>query len=69
MRTIILVLEQSTRLSEPKISFNFQGKTLLEKICLLTLNACKDVLVLLGSETQKSIEIIRTLPFNIKQIG
>jgi CTP:molybdopterin cytidylyltransferase MocA len=69
MRAIILVAGQSTRLSEPKILFHFQRKTFLEKICLLTLNACKDVLVLLGSETQKSIEIIRTLPFNIKQIG
>jgi CTP:molybdopterin cytidylyltransferase MocA len=69
MRAIILVLGQSTRLSEPKIIFNFQGKTLLEKICLLTINACNDVLVLLGSKTQKSIEIIWTLPFNMNQIG
>lgn len=69
MRAIILVAGQTTRLSKPKILFNFQEKTLLEKTCLLTLIACKDVLILLGSKTQKSIKIIRTLPFDMEQIG
>jgi CTP:molybdopterin cytidylyltransferase MocA len=69
MRAIILAAGQSYRLGGPKILVNYQGKTLLEKTCLLKLSACNDVLVLLGSETQKSIEIIRTLPFNIEQIG
>ncbi len=69
MRAIILVAGQSTRLSEPKIVVNFKGKTLLEKTCLININACNDVLVLLGSKTQKSIEIIWTLPFNMVQIG
>jgi CTP:molybdopterin cytidylyltransferase MocA len=61
MRAIILAAGQSTRLGEPKILVNYQGKTLLEKTCLLALNACDDVLILLGSETQKSIEVIESL--------
>lgn len=61
MRAIILAAGQSSRLGEPKILVNYQGKTLLEKTCLLALNACNDVLILLGSETQKSVEIIESL--------
>jgi len=64
MRAIILAAGQSSRLGEPKILVNFQGITLLEKTCLLALNACSNVLVLLGSETQKSIEIIQSLQVN-----
>lgn len=69
MRANILAAGQSSRMGEPKILFNFQGNTLPEKICLLALNACNDMLVLLGSGTQKSIENIRTLPFDFYQIG
>lgn len=58
---MILAAGQSSRLGEPKILVHYQGKTLLEKTCLLALNACNDVLVLLGSETQHSIEIIHAL--------
>ncbi len=69
MHAIILVAGQSSQLGEPKIVVNFKGKNLLEKSCLIKINAFKDVLVLLGSKTQKSIEIIWTLPFNMVQIG
>ena len=68
MRAIILAAGQSSRLGEPKILVNYQGITLLEKTCLLALNACDDVLILLGSETQKSMEIIHALQASHKEL-
>lgn len=61
MRAIILAAGQSSRLGEPKILVQFQGQSLLEKTCLLALNICDDVLVLLGSETLRSSDIIQSL--------
>jgi molybdenum cofactor cytidylyltransferase len=61
MRAIILAAGQSSRLGEPKILVKYQGQTLLEKTCLLALSVCKEVCVMLGPETEKSIEIILEL--------
>jgi molybdenum cofactor cytidylyltransferase len=58
---LILAAGRSSRLGEPKILFQYLGKSLLERTCQQALSVCTEILVLIGAETEKSSEILRKL--------
>lgn len=58
---LILAAGRSSRLGEPKILFQYLGKSLLERTCQQALSVCSEILVLIGAETEKSSEILRKL--------
>ncbi len=55
---LILAAGRSSRLGEPKILFQYLGKSLLERTCQQALSVCSEILVLIGAETEKSSEIL-----------
>ncbi len=58
---LILAAGRSSRLGEPKILIQYQGKSLLERTCQQALSVCSEILVLIGAETEKSSEILRRI--------
>ena len=58
---LILAAGRSSRLGEPKILFQYLGKSLLERTCQQALSVCSEILVLIGAETEKSSEILLKL--------
>jgi molybdenum cofactor cytidylyltransferase len=58
---LILAAGRSSRLGEPKILIQYQGKSLLERTCQQALSVCSEILVLIGAETEKSSQILNRL--------